>query len=74
MVTPDDTGNPRPGLLDRLIRAYQALTGRPDRPDIPPPPDPADYEPDLGPATPEERKRAEAAAREAMRRLHADDG
>ena len=36
--------------------------------------DPADYEPDLSPATPEERRRAEAAAREAMRRLHADDG
>ena len=66
---PDDTGNPRPGLLDRLILAYQALTSRPDRLDIPPPPDPADYEPDLSPATPEERRRAEAAAREAMRRL-----
>jgi hypothetical protein len=73
VATPDDTGNPRSGLLDRLIRAYQALTGRADRPDIPPPPDPAEYEPDMSPATPEERARAEAAAREAMRRLRADD-
>jgi hypothetical protein len=69
---PDENGAQEAGLLDRLIRAYQALTGRPDRPDIPPPPNPADYVPDMSPATPEERRRAEAAAREAMRRLRAE--
>jgi hypothetical protein len=72
MTTPDGTGKPRAGLLDRLIEAYQALTGRPDRPVVPPPPDPAEYEPDMSPPTPEERERAEAAAREAMRRLRED--
>lgn len=69
MTTPDGTGKPRSGLLDRLIQAYQSLTGRPDRPAVPPPPDPAEYVPDMSPATSEERERAEAAAREAMRRL-----
>ena len=69
MTTPDGAGKSRSGLLDRLIRAYQALVGRPDRPEIPPPPDPAEYVPDMSPATSEERERAEAAAREAMRRL-----
>jgi hypothetical protein len=73
MATPDDAGKPRPGLLDLLIRVYQALTGRPDHPEIPPPPDPAEYERDMSPATPEERARAEAAAREAMRRLRSDE-
>ena len=72
MTTPDGTGKPRPGLLDRLIHAYQTLTRRADRPVVPPPPDPAEYEPDTSPATPEERARAEAAAREAMRRLRED--
>jgi hypothetical protein len=71
---PDDSdGKPRPGLLDRLIRAYQSVIGRPDRPTIPPPPDPAEYAADTSPPTPEERARAEAAAREAMRRLREDD-
>jgi hypothetical protein len=72
MTTPDGTGKPRLGLLDRLIHAYQALTGRPDHLAVPPPPDPAEYEPDMSPATPEERARAEAATREAMRRLRED--
>jgi hypothetical protein len=66
MLDRDDTD---PGLLDRLIRAYHRVIGRPDRPAVPPPPDPRDYEPDMGPPTPGEQARAEAAAREAMRRL-----
>jgi len=65
----DDTRKPRPGLLDRLISVYRAVIGRSDRPQVPPPPDPAAYEPDMSPPTPEERARAEEAAREAMRRL-----
>ncbi|HYH80567.1 MAG TPA: hypothetical protein VEX86_12245 [Longimicrobium sp.] len=65
----DDAEKPPPGLLDRLIRAYQSVLGRPDRPVIPPPPDPAEYAADVSPPTPEERVRAEAAARETMRRL-----
>jgi hypothetical protein len=70
MLDRDDTD---PGLLDRLIRAYHLVIGRPDRPAVPPPPDPRDYEPDMGPATPEERARSEAAAAEVMRRLGRDD-
>lgn len=66
---PDHTDDARPGWLDRLIQAYQSVTGRPGRPEIPPPPDPAEYVPDMSPPTPEEEARAEAAAREAMRRL-----
>ena len=58
-----------PRLLDRLIRAYLRMRGRPDRPDLPPLPD-LDEPVDNSPATPEERAAAEAAAREAMRRLH----
>lgn len=69
----DDARKSHPGLLDRLIRAYQALLGRSDRPEIPPPPDPVEFEPDMSPPTPEEQARAEAAAREAMRRLRSDD-
>lgn len=57
------------GPLDRLIRAYHRMLGRPDRPAIPSPPDPEAYVTDMTPATPEERARAEVAAREAMRRL-----
>lgn len=67
-----DSDDKSPGLLDRLIRAYHRVIGRPDRPAIPPPPDPQDYEPDMGPATPEERARAKAAAAEVMRRLRKD--
>jgi hypothetical protein len=57
------------GLLDRLIRAYLRMRGRPDRPALPPPPDLDSYVPDPSPPTAEERAQAEAAAREAMRRL-----
>jgi hypothetical protein len=58
-----------PGLLDRLIRAYLRLRGRPDRPELPPPPDLDGYVPDPSPPTAEEQAQAEAAARKAMRRL-----
>jgi hypothetical protein len=58
-----------PGLLDRLIRAYLRMRGRPDRPTLPPPPDLDSYVPDPSPPTAEEQVEAEAAAREAMRRL-----
>jgi hypothetical protein len=57
------------GLLDRLIRAYLRMRGRPDRPALPPPPDLDSYVPDPSPPTAEEQAQAEAAAREAMRRL-----
>lgn len=57
-----------PRLLDRLIRAYLRMRGRPDRPKLPPPPA-LDEPVDNSPATLEERAAAEAAAREAMRRL-----
>ncbi|WP_331129281.1 hypothetical protein [Longimicrobium sp.] len=60
-----------PRLLDRLIRAYLRMRGRPDRPELPPPPD-LDAPVDTSPATPVERAAAEAAAREAMRRLRQD--
>jgi hypothetical protein len=69
---PDEMGKPRPSLLDRLIQAYRSMLGQPDRPVVPPPPDPAEYIPDTSPPTPDERARAEAAAREAMRRLRED--
>jgi hypothetical protein len=58
-----------PGLLDRLIRAFLRMRGRPDRPELPPPPDLDDYVPDPSPPTDEETAQAESAAREAMRRL-----
>jgi hypothetical protein len=57
------------GLLDRLISAYLRMRGRPDRPELPLPPDVDSYVPDPSPPTAEERAAAEAAAREAMRRL-----
>jgi hypothetical protein len=60
------------GPLDRLIRAYYRMLGRPDRPEIPTPPDPETYTPDMSPATPEEQALAEKAAKEAMRRLRPD--
>lgn len=67
-----DSDDTTPGLLDRLIRAYHRVISRPDRPAVPPPPDPLDYEPDMSPPTPGEQARAEAAAREAMRRIRGD--
>ena len=57
-----------PRLLDRLIRAYLRMRARPDRPEVPPPPN-LEEPVDTSPTTPEERAAAEAAAREAMRRL-----
>ena len=69
---PDDEISPRSGLLERLMRAYHSLLSRTDRPDLPATPSPDDYVPDLSPATPEERARAEVAAREAMRRLRSE--
>jgi hypothetical protein len=59
-----------PGLLDRLIRAYLRMRGRPDRPtELPPLPELDSYVPDPSPPTALERAAAESAAREAMRRL-----
>lgn len=69
---PDQTDPSHTSWLDRLIQAYQSVTGRPGRPKIPPPPDPAEYVPDMSAPTPEEEARAKAAAREAMRRLRED--
>lgn len=66
-LTPDPDNRSRP--LDRLIRAYYRMLGRPGRADIPPPPDPETYVPDMSPPSPEEQARAEAAAREAIRKL-----
>ncbi len=71
-MSTEDADKPRQALLDRLIEAYRAMLRRPDRPVIPPPPDPAEYVPDLSPPTPEERARAEAAARETIRRLNSE--
>ncbi len=65
---PDDGKDLPPRLLDRLIRAYLRMRGRPDRPELPPAPS-LDEPVDTSPATPEERASAEAAAREVMRRL-----
>ena len=57
------------GPLDRLIRAYYRLLGRPDRPEIPLPPDPDSFVPDMSPPTAAEQAAAQEAARNAIRRL-----
>lgn len=59
-----------PGLLDRLVRAYLRMLGRPDRPKVPSEAEVDGIELDHSPPTPEERAAAEAAAREVMRRLN----
>jgi hypothetical protein len=58
-----------PGLLDRLVRAYLRMLGRPDRPKVPSEAELDGIELDPSPPTPEERAAAEAAARAAMQRL-----
>jgi hypothetical protein len=65
----DEADDLPPGLLDRLIRAYLRMRGRPVRPAVPSEAELDSFEPDPSPPTPEERAAAEAAARAAMRRL-----